>query len=702
MTSSHTSGLIEKGTNIMLTSDVVDAKIYYTLNNSIPSSNSILYSNPIPINTSTCIKAVAIHPDYLDSDVMTINLTATSLSVISTTPDLSTPKSAPHLMPCIVYNSPIREGVNFNSIECTSNQENIEFTAIIDGSKLYVIPKEDLNGKSISISLKDETVQNFYGEPNMETNLHFDYDDIFIREIKKFGSQYFLYENGDWYIWGYSENFPNQNINAPNQYTPVLALTGVKYANFNYYITNDNILMGWGTNYNDYLGSNPDNSILGDGTVYHRNNAVMISDNVEKFETGWTSGLLKYDNTLWLWGQNRFGQIGNGKSGTNNYALAPVKVLSNVRDFSIGTWHSLALKNDGSVWAWGYSKAVGKSSSVYSPTQIFSENVIEIKAGSQHNIVLKDNGDVYCFGENDYGQIGKGYTSTYETPYKVMSDVLHVYATYAGSYALKSNGDLYRWGAIGHMGSTSIYSPLKIESEVKEVYVTDSNVFILKDDDSLWGLGSNSDGLLGLGTHDDSYSKEFSLVFEDIQKAWPLNSKIFVQKKDGSIWALGYYIGTGNPNTATTYTPIEFLSNKVKEIDSMDLPTETIIEKGQNGYLPVIIMPNDANHKDLYWLSDNENIVTVDKGIIFGVSEGEATVSVTTNDYQKDNTAQCSVKVVAEGAGFEDILYNDNNISIYDVNGLLLYYGNPSELPNLGTGIYIIKQGGRTIKYFHQ
>ena len=705
LTSSHRSGLIEKGTDIILTSDVSDAKIYYTINNSIPSANSILYRNPITINNPTCIKAVAIHPDYMDSDVMTIDLTTTSLSVISTTPDLSMPKSAPHLMPCIIYNSPIREGANFNSIKCTANQENIEFTAIINDSKLYIIPKEDLNGKSISIFLETETVQNMYGEPNMEFSLHFDYEDAFLKEIKKFGSQYYLYENGDWYIWGYSENFPNQSISAPNQYTPVLSMTGVKEVNqyLGYYITNDNILMGWGTNYNDHLGSNPDNSILGDGSVYHRNSAVVISYDVVKYETGWTKGLLKSDGTLWLWGQNRFGQIGKGNSGTNNYSLSPVKVLSEVQDFSLGTWHSLALKNDGSVWAWGFNKALGKSSNATTPVQIFSNGVREIKAGSCHNIVLKENGEVYCFGENDCGQIGKGYTSAYEAPYKVLSDAEHVYATYEGSYALKSNGELYRWGAIGHRGNTSVYSPSKIASGVKRVYITDSNVFILKDDDSLWGLGENSDGLLGLGTHDNSYSKEFSLVFEDVLKAWPLDSKIFVQKKDGAIWALGSYIGTGNSYTAYAYKPIEFMSNTTQVIDYIGLPSEIVIEVDHRDYLPISIMPVDANHKELSWSSDNENIVTVDNGIIFGVSEGEANITVTTNDYQEDHTAQCLVKVVAAGATFNDIRFCDNkDITIYDVSGILLYHGNLSTLPNLNSGVYLIKQGNKIIKYLRR
>ena len=243
----------------------------------------------------------------------------------------------------------------------------------------------------------------------------------------------------------------------------------------------------------------------------------------------------------------------------------------------------------------------------------------------------------------------------------------------------------------------------KIASGVKRVYITDSNVFILKDDDSLWGLGENSDGLLGLGTHDNSYSKEFSLVFEDVLKAWPLDSKIFVQKKDGAIWALGSYIGTGNSYTAHAYKPIEFMSNTTQVIDYIGLPSEIVIEVDHRDYLPISIMPVDANHKELSWSSDNENIVTVDNGIIFGVSEGEANITVTTNDYQEDHTAQCLVKVVAAGATFNDIRFCDNkDITIYDVSGILLYHGNLSTLPNLNSGVYLIKQGNKIIKYLRR
>lgn len=114
---SHTSGLVEEGTHIVLTSDVSDAKIYYTLDGSTPTSNSAVYNNSLPIHASAFVKAIAIHPDYLDSEILNLNFTTTSLALVSTSPDLSSTKSAPHLIPCIIFNSSVKDSENFNTID---------------------------------------------------------------------------------------------------------------------------------------------------------------------------------------------------------------------------------------------------------------------------------------------------------------------------------------------------------------------------------------------------------------------------------------------------------------------------------------------------------------------------------------------------------------------------------------------------------
>lgn len=705
LTSSHTSGIVTIGTEILLNSSVADATIYYTTDNSAPTAKSNRYTAPIVVNSPTCIKAIATHPDYLDSDILTLDLTTTSLAVTSTLPEQGTLKSAPHLSPCVLFNSNITVGDSFESIICKHNESDLAVSKIIDKNKLYIVPDKNLDGKSISITIPAGAIKNTYGEPNMNICLDFDYSTSQINKVAKFGSQYILYENGDWYIWGQpNKDFPTPDIQVPNSYTPVLVKADIKDAkkeySKGYYITNDNVLMGWGDNYNDQ-GPNPDNSILGDGTKYHRNSAVFIADDVKRMEGSWTKGLLKNDGTLWLWGQNRFGQIGKGNGGNLSYALAPVKVLSDVKDFSLGTWHSLALKNDGSVWAWGYNKGIGRSSSAYSPIKIISGNVVEIKAGSCHNIVLKDNGDVYCFGENDYGQIGTGSTSEYTGPYKALSDAIHVYASYFGSYGLKSNGDLYRWGGIGHYSNTSMFTPTKIASDVNEVYVTEDNVFILKSDETLWSMGRNYDGLLGLGYSDSQFRDVFSLVFEDVAKVWALNSKVFVQKRNGSIWAIGSYLGTGNDKTQNSYKPIEFLSFTTVGMQSLSVPDEIVIEVGQNGYIPVTISPIEANHKPFEWWSDNETVATVANGVVQGVAGGEAIIWVSADDYTAKQETKCIVKVIAEDVGIDEIVFShDESLKIYDTKGLLIYHGLPSECNGLRKGIYIIKQGDRTIKYF--
>lgn len=695
LSSSHNSGLISTGSEVQLNASNQNASIYYTTNGSNPSASSHKYVEPIIISKSTTLKAVAVHPDYLDSEILELNFEVTSLTLLNTIPQQGERNSAPHLYPCFIFNSPIKEDTEYNNIKVVSDNETVPFETIINGDKLYIVPEKPLTNNFFTIEIPERSLATSSSQYNTSLYADFDYSTSEVNLVDTWTAHSRLMDNHDLYIWGYKEDFPNTSYNINSyQGIPIKALTGIKrYYDSNYYITDDDVLMGWGHNYNDYLGSNPDNSILGDGTKYHRDSAVKIAENVSRIETGWTSGLIKNDGTLWLWGQNRFGQIGNGKSGTNNYVLSPVKVLSNVKDFSLGTWHSLALKKDGSVWAWGYNKAIGKSSSASSPIKIMDSGVVEIKAGSDHNLLLKENGDVYCFGENNYGQIGIGSTTTYEAPCKVMSGVKHISAGYGGSYALKSNGDLYRWGIVGHRTSSSIYKPELISSNIFEFYVTDGNVIILKEDNSVWYMGESY--------CDTDFTTTFSKIFDDVETVWPLYDKMFVKKTDGSYWGIGRGLGIDKDWQKYNH-PVEVLTIPFNEVTSISLPEEMVIELGCKGIALLEVRPIDANYQNRLWTSLNSQIAAVDdNGIVYGNSIGETTIEATLTGYSNTYNSNCIVKVVEAGAGIETIekTLRDGNVYIYDMNGIVVYKEEVSSIPDLDSGIYIIKSKSKTIKY---
>jgi alpha-tubulin suppressor-like RCC1 family protein len=125
------------------------------------------------------------------------------------------------------------------------------------------------------------------------------------------------------------------------------------------------------------------------------------------------------------WGHNGYGQLGNGT--TTEFSTTPVQVsgLSGVQDIAGGAEHTLALKDDGTVWAWG-SNHLGQLGDAtnpdYSntPVQVSGFSGVQaIAAGSYHSLALKNDGTVWAWGWNEYGQLGDATNTDSNTPVQV-------------------------------------------------------------------------------------------------------------------------------------------------------------------------------------------------------------------------------------------------------------------------------------------
>ncbi|HEY0109696.1 MAG TPA: Ig-like domain-containing protein, partial [Fibrella sp.] len=137
---------------------------------------------------------------------------------------------------------------------------------------------------------------------------------------------------------------------------------------------------------------------------------------------------LKSDGTVWAWGRNTAGELGNGSTG--GFSAIPAQVLdssgvalSGITAISAGGSHNLALKSDGTVWAWGRNTEgqLGKAvNGIYInpvPTQVDDlTGVTAIVAGAAYSMALKSDGTVWTWGQNGYGQLGNGSSGTYTNP----------------------------------------------------------------------------------------------------------------------------------------------------------------------------------------------------------------------------------------------------------------------------------------------
>jgi alpha-tubulin suppressor-like RCC1 family protein len=119
---------------------------------------------------------------------------------------------------------------------------------------------------------------------------------------------------------------------------------------------------------------------------------------------------LKTDGALWAWGQNSDGQLGDGTL-TSRATPVQVAALSNVETAAGGGYHTLAVTADGTVWAWGengYGQlGDGTLTSHSTPAQVVGLSAGRaVAAGRVHSLALKDDGTVWAWGDDTYGQLG--------------------------------------------------------------------------------------------------------------------------------------------------------------------------------------------------------------------------------------------------------------------------------------------------------
>ena len=206
----------------------------------------------------------------------------------------------------------------------------------------------------------------------------------------------------------------------------------------------DGTLWAWGHNWKGQLG---------DGTTVNKNIPVQIgTDTWQAVAAGYSHTVaLKQDGTLWAWGDNEHGQLGDGTTVNKNI---PVQIGEESAWQAVATWgsHTVALKQDGTLWAWGHNWKGQLGDGIIvnktSPVQIGTDTWQAVAAGSDHTVVLKDDGTLWAWGDNEAGQLGDETTVNKNIPVQIGEESAWqaVAAGVDHTVALKDDGTLWAWG----------------------------------------------------------------------------------------------------------------------------------------------------------------------------------------------------------------------------------------------------------------
>lgn len=278
-------------------------------------------------------------------------------------------------------------------------------------------------------------------------------------------------------VWAWGRNLEGQlgngtntNSNVPiqvNSFTGITAIAAGGYHSLA--LKNDSTVWTWGSNLYGQLGN---------GTTTASNVPLQVSTltGVIAVAAGLNHSLaLKNDGTVWTWGSNSWGQLGDGTTIDRN---VPVQVgfLSGATTVAAGKEHSLALKNDSTVWTWGLNSygQLGNGTGITSsniPVPVSSLTAVTAIAqgGSHHSIALKNDSTVWIWGRNNYGQLGNGTNTNSNVPIMVSSltGIIAITKGEQHSLALQSNGTLWAWGnnsfsgALGNGTYTDSYVPVQ-------------------------------------------------------------------------------------------------------------------------------------------------------------------------------------------------------------------------------------------------
>lgn len=376
-----------------------------------------------------------------------------------------------------------------------------------------------------------------------------------------------LAEDGGLYCWGKNESGQIGNGSDVDQTYPMRIMNNIREI----YLGMINIgLYNWGTtaaiSYSGDLYCWGDNRYgqVGNGNTDNQHKPVKILENVESVQIveGCSAAITKTGD-LYCWGYNKYGEVGNGNTD-NQYE--PVKVLQNVKKIIVSAGNKLALTNSGEAYYWGRNETT--------PVKML-DSVKEIDMSVRGAAsVITENGELFCWGYI-YDQIGdNGFQKYTDIPIKVLENVDQVVTYGTSRVAVTKTKELYYWGLC--LGKC-MYTPEIIYSNVKKVALGEQ-LEVLTDKDELYCCENNQNEIL------------FRKVLENVKDFALEYSYTIALNEKGEIYCWGKnesgQIGNGTTNDQLVPNKILDNINKIGKDVSIykGSTTSIVIDKEGNLY----------------------------------------------------------------------------------------------------------------------
>jgi alpha-tubulin suppressor-like RCC1 family protein len=260
------------------------------------------------------------------------------------------------------------------------------------------------------------------------------------------------------------------------------------------------------------------------------------------------------DGSLWVIGDNSYGQLGLGS--TPAMANIPQEIVSNgVLLIAGGGHHTLFKKSDGSLWGMGDNEfgqlglGLGLAKT---PQQILSSGVGVITAGDNHSLYTSAN-KLWVMGKNQSGQLGDATTNNHSLPEAVFTAT----GTRAGFTSIAGGGNFSIFGSVnttggrllgmgsdssGELGGAYAYTNVSVtiaSFNVTAIAAGEAHALFIKSDGSLWGIGDDEFGQLGQGSDNDAFSVPVPIMPSGVTAIAAAGYHSLFIKSDGSLWVMG-------------------------------------------------------------------------------------------------------------------------------------------------------------------